>query len=88
MMNNRTGALTGLQISREILRPFLFFINYLSVRYGKIGARHRDSMISCFKIVLEDITSNGKLLFEYQFYCEFWICKIVNGYWINHMRHN
>ncbi|KAI3447523.1 hypothetical protein Pfo_004188 [Paulownia fortunei] len=58
MMNNRAGALTGMQISREILRPFLFFINYLSVRYGKIGARDRDCMLSCFRIVLEDIASN------------------------------
>ncbi|PIN11132.1 E3 ubiquitin protein ligase [Handroanthus impetiginosus] len=58
MINNRAGALTGMQISRDILRPFLFFINYLSVRHGKIGARDRDCMISCFRIVLESITSN------------------------------
>ncbi|KAL0426474.1 UNVERIFIED_CONTAM: E3 ubiquitin-protein ligase UPL7 [Sesamum latifolium] len=57
MMNNRAGVLTGMQISREILRPFLFFINYLSVRCGKIGARDRDCMINCFRILLEGITS-------------------------------
>ncbi|XP_011101469.1 E3 ubiquitin-protein ligase UPL7 [Sesamum indicum] len=56
MMNNRAGPLTRMQISREILRPFLFFINYLSVRCGKIGARDRDCMINCFRILLEGIT--------------------------------
>ncbi|XP_057785709.1 E3 ubiquitin-protein ligase UPL7 [Salvia miltiorrhiza] len=57
MMNSRSGSLTGSQMSMEILRPFLFFINYLSVRHGKIGARDRDCMMSCFRIVLEHITS-------------------------------
>ncbi|KAH6833381.1 hypothetical protein C2S53_007589 [Perilla frutescens var. hirtella] len=58
MITSRSGSLTGMQMSREILRPFLFFINYLSVRLRRIGARDRDCMISCFRIVLDDITSN------------------------------
>ncbi|KAL3623366.1 E3 ubiquitin-protein ligase upl7 [Castilleja foliolosa] len=53
-----TGVLTKMQISTDVLRPFLFFINYLSVRSGKIGARDRDCMINCFRVVLENITSN------------------------------
>ncbi|KAK6126292.1 hypothetical protein DH2020_039937 [Rehmannia glutinosa] len=57
MMNNRAGALSVLKISSEILRPFLFFINYLSVRCGKIGATERDCMMSCFRVVLENIAS-------------------------------
>ncbi|KAL7092159.1 hypothetical protein ACP275_12G148300 [Erythranthe tilingii] len=57
MMNSRAGPLTGKQIASEILRPFLFFINYLSVRRGTIGARDRDCMMNCFQILLEDITS-------------------------------
>lgn len=64
MMNNR-AALTGMQIAMEVLSPFLFFINCLSVRCGKIGARDRDCMMRCFKILLEDMTSNGMPLFEY-----------------------
>ncbi|KAK4392121.1 E3 ubiquitin-protein ligase UPL7, partial [Sesamum angolense] len=60
MMNNRAGAATGMQLSKEILRPFLFFINYLSVRCGKIGARDRDCMINCFRILLDGITSKGR----------------------------
>lgn len=59
MMSGRAGALTGAQISGEILRPCLFFINYLSVRCEKIGARDRDCMMSCFRIVLEDMTTNN-----------------------------
>lgn len=65
MMKTRSGSLTGMQMSVEILRPFLFFINYLAVRRGRIGARDRDCMMSCFRIVLEDITSNGMLLLQY-----------------------
>ncbi|GFQ02361.1 E3 ubiquitin-protein ligase upl7 [Phtheirospermum japonicum] len=57
MNEQRAGALTKMQISIEILRPFLFFINYLSVRSGKIGARDRDC-INCFRVILENITSN------------------------------
>lgn len=64
MMNSRSGSLTGMQMSMEILRPFLFFINYLCVRHGKIGARDRDCMMSCFRIVLGDINSKGMLLLE------------------------
>ncbi|KAL0333417.1 UNVERIFIED_CONTAM: E3 ubiquitin-protein ligase UPL7 [Sesamum angustifolium] len=60
MMNNRAGAATGMQLSKEILRPFLFFINYLSVRCGKIGAGDRDCMINCFRILLDGITSKGR----------------------------
>lgn len=58
MMKSRSGSLSGIQMSSEILRPFIFFINYLSVRHGKIGDRDRDCMMTCFRIVLEDITSN------------------------------
>lgn len=75
MMNSRTGSLPGMHMSVEILRPFLFFINYLCVRNGKIGARDRDCMMSCFRIVLEDITSNGMSLLEYSHFCN----KIVYG---------
>ncbi|GFP90797.1 E3 ubiquitin-protein ligase upl7 [Phtheirospermum japonicum] len=58
MNEQRACALTKMQISTEILRPFLFFINYLSVRSGKIGARDRDCMMNCFRVILENITSN------------------------------
>ncbi|KAL3825824.1 hypothetical protein ACJIZ3_021853 [Penstemon smallii] len=57
MMSTRVGDLTRMQISSEILRPFLFFVNYLSIRCGKIGARDRDLMISCFSVVLESMNS-------------------------------
>ncbi|KAK4478696.1 hypothetical protein RD792_014190 [Penstemon davidsonii] len=57
MMSTRVGDLTRMQISSEILRPFLFFVNYLSIRCGKIAARDRDLMISCFSVVLESMTS-------------------------------
>ncbi|KAG8376644.1 hypothetical protein BUALT_Bualt09G0084900 [Buddleja alternifolia] len=58
MMNNRGGVLARMQISSEVLRPFLFFIDHLSVRCGKIGDRERDCMISCFRFVLENLNSN------------------------------
>lgn len=69
MMKSRSGSLTGIQMSSQILRPFVFFINYLSVRHGKIGDRDRDCMMTCFRIVLEDITSNGMLLLKYPIFC-------------------
>ncbi|XP_051152386.1 E3 ubiquitin-protein ligase UPL7 [Andrographis paniculata] len=57
MMNNRPSGLTGMEISGNVLRPFLFFIGCLPVRCGKIRARDKECMISCFRIVLEDMTS-------------------------------
>ncbi|KAL1566032.1 E3 ubiquitin-protein ligase upl7, variant 3 [Salvia divinorum] len=57
MIRSRSGSLTGVRMSVEILRPFLFFIDYLCVRLRKIGSRDRECMMSCFRIVLEDVTS-------------------------------
>ncbi|CAA0829703.1 E3 ubiquitin-protein ligase UPL7 [Striga hermonthica] len=56
-MSKFCGACAGMQISIEIVRPFIFFINYICLRCGEIGARDRDCMISCFKLVLENVNS-------------------------------
>ncbi|KAL2509270.1 E3 ubiquitin-protein ligase [Forsythia ovata] len=58
MMNNRAGPFTRMQISSGVLRPFLFFIMYLSTRRGEIRTTDRDCMINCFKLVLESINSS------------------------------
>ncbi|XP_073289436.1 E3 ubiquitin-protein ligase UPL7 [Primulina huaijiensis] len=55
-MTNRASNLTRMQMSGQVLRPFLFFTSYLSVRCGKMGDRDRSCMIDCFRIVLESIT--------------------------------
>ncbi|KZV39103.1 hypothetical protein F511_34801, partial [Dorcoceras hygrometricum] len=55
-MSNRPSDLTRMQMSSQVLRPFLFFTSYLSVRCGKIGDRDRSCMIHCFRVVLENMT--------------------------------
>ncbi|EPS71373.1 ubiquitin-protein ligase 7, partial [Genlisea aurea] len=59
MMDTRHGDLTGIYISQKILRPFLFFIHYLSMRLGKIDDRDSHCMLKCFSVMLEDIASRG-----------------------------
>lgn len=60
-----SGDLTRMQMCSEVLRPFLFFVDYLCVRLGSIGARDRDCMMICFKTVLENINSNGNALLNF-----------------------
>lgn len=55
--------LTAATISKYILRSFLFFVQCLSIRQGKI--RHKDigCIRTCFKILLESINSTGNALY-------------------------
>ncbi|XP_062117450.1 E3 ubiquitin-protein ligase UPL7 [Humulus lupulus] len=52
------GSLTCIQISCGVLRPFLFFITYLSTPHKGIQTREINCMHRCFKILLESVNSS------------------------------
>lgn len=59
MMNQHAVPWDKMQISRIVLRPFIFFISILSIRSKKIEARDVDCTKLCFKVVLDSINSAG-----------------------------
>lgn len=61
LVNHHTGLVTRTWISNSLLRPFLFFITYLSMRHHKIRTRDIECMRSCFKILLDSINSTDSM---------------------------
>ncbi|KDP29225.1 hypothetical protein JCGZ_16614 [Jatropha curcas] len=57
MLNHHDGTIIASWVSNKVLRPFLFFVICLSTRHGKICIRDINCMQTCFKILLESITS-------------------------------
>ncbi|WCJ34402.1 ubiquitin-protein ligase 7 [Euphorbia peplus] len=57
MLKHHDGSVTAEWVSIRVLRPFLFFVRCLSVRHGEISTRDLNCMQTCFKILLESISS-------------------------------
>lgn len=56
-MNQNATRWNKMQISRIVLRPFIFFMTFLSTQYQRLETRERDCMNFCFRILLESINS-------------------------------
>lgn len=61
LVNHHSALMTRTWISSSLLRPFLFFITYLSIRRQRISTRDVNCIQICFKILLESINSTGTL---------------------------
>ncbi|XP_057983844.1 E3 ubiquitin-protein ligase UPL7 isoform X2 [Malania oleifera] len=61
LANHRAAKVSRSWISSNLLRPFLFFITYLSIRHEKIRTGDIDCMHNCFKILLESINSTDSM---------------------------
>jgi len=59
LMNQPNIDLTTQWISRKMLRPFLFFIIQPSSWYNGQWSRTVESILTCFKIILNSINSMG-----------------------------
>lgn len=59
MVNCHPSVITGIWISRVVLRPFLFFIRCLSIQHQTIQTRDIGCMQKCFKILLDSLNSSG-----------------------------
>lgn len=57
LVNHHAVLMTRTWISSSFLRPFLFFITYLSIRHQRIRTRDVDCIRHCFKTLLESINS-------------------------------
>ncbi|XP_027070608.2 E3 ubiquitin-protein ligase UPL7 [Coffea arabica] len=56
-MNQNAICWNKMQISRIVLRPFIFFMTFLSTRYQRIETREEDCVKLCFRVLLESINS-------------------------------
>ena len=63
LVNHHAVLMTRTWISSSFLRPFLFFIAYLSIRHQRIRTRDVDCIRHCFKTLLESINSTGTPFF-------------------------
>jgi len=59
LMNQPNIDLTTQWISRKMLRPFLFFITQPSSWYEGQQSKTVESILTCFKIILNSINSTG-----------------------------
>lgn len=59
LMNEPNIDLTTQWISRKMLRPFLFFITQPSSWYKGQQSKTMESILTCFKIILNSINSKG-----------------------------
>ena len=59
LMNQPNIDLTNQWISRKMLRPFLFFITQPSSWYEGQQSKTVESILTCFKIILNSINSTG-----------------------------
>ncbi|KAF9665086.1 hypothetical protein SADUNF_Sadunf16G0085500 [Salix dunnii] len=57
LVKNDLTIMSGSWISTRILRPFLFFVHYLSTRHYKIRDVDIPRLHTCFKLLLESINS-------------------------------
>lgn len=57
MVANQTLPMSGTWISNVLLRNFLYFVTYLSTRRRKLEAEDIYCMRTCFKILLDSISS-------------------------------
>ena len=59
LMNQPNIDLTTQWISRKMLRPFLFFITQPSSWHNGLRSKTVESILTCFKIILNSINSVG-----------------------------
>lgn len=59
MMNTQSVPITRTEISSNVLRPFLFFVSFLSSRYKRIEAKDADCIKLCIRVVLQSVNSSG-----------------------------
>ncbi|KAJ0245655.1 E3 ubiquitin-protein ligase UPL7 [Hirschfeldia incana] len=59
-LSSHSDTLTKSWVSSRVLRPFLFFIRSLCVQHQKIEPRGVQCMHTCFKILLESISSTDQ----------------------------